>query len=91
MGAVALGVVPPGHDLTAQQPRDRSVALALPRSTIEHRPGRQWRYNNYHPLLLGVVLERATGRSVARYLSEATGGRWAPKLTADRLARPHGV
>ena len=27
-------------------------------------------YNNYHPLLLGMILERATGTSVANYLQE---------------------
>jgi CubicO group peptidase (beta-lactamase class C family) len=38
-------------------------------------PGTRWQYNNYHPLLLGLILERATGRPVAQYLSEKI---WQP-------------
>jgi CubicO group peptidase (beta-lactamase class C family) len=34
-----------------------------------------WRYNNYHPLLEGLILERATGMPVARYLQERL---WIP-------------
>ncbi len=32
--------------------------------------GRAFHYNNYHPLLEGVILERATGMPVAEYLQE---------------------
>jgi len=28
-------------------------------------PGPQWQCNNYHPLLIGLILERTTGRSVS--------------------------
>ena len=38
-------------------------------------PDSRWQYNNYHPLLLGLILERATGRHVADYLSEKI---WQP-------------
>lgn len=27
-------------------------------------------YNNYHPLLLGIILERSTGQSVSSFLEE---------------------
>jgi CubicO group peptidase (beta-lactamase class C family) len=43
--------------------------VALKRSEIEGPPGREWHYNNYNPLLLGLVLERATGMSVSRYMA----------------------
>lgn len=43
--------------------------LALHATEIEGRPGREWHYNNYNPLLLGLVLERATGMPVSQYLS----------------------
>jgi CubicO group peptidase (beta-lactamase class C family) len=52
--------------------------VALNRTRIEHPPGQQWHYNNYHPLLLGLVLERATGMSVSDYM-------------ASRLWRPLGA
>lgn len=44
-------------------------ALALEDTHIEEEPGRTWRYNNFHPLLLGLVLERATEMSVSEYTS----------------------
>jgi CubicO group peptidase (beta-lactamase class C family) len=49
-------------------------ALAFSVSPAEP-PATRWVYNNYHPLLLGLVLERATGRRVAEYLSEKI---WQP-------------
>ena len=49
--------------------------LGLRGSRIEGPPGQRWRYNNYHPLLLGMVLERATGMPVSDYLAERL---WRP-------------
>jgi CubicO group peptidase (beta-lactamase class C family) len=43
--------------------------IALDHTTIEREPGQEWLYNNYNPLLLGMVLERATGMSVSEYLA----------------------
>jgi len=50
----------------------RAAAVSSP---IAEEPGRAFRYNNFNPLLLGLVLERATGRPVARYLEEKI---WKP-------------
>ena len=44
--------------------------LALEDTYIVGLPGERFLYNNYHPLLLGMVIERATGTSVADYLQE---------------------
>ena len=44
----------------------RQVAL---RKTRIERPPAQWHYNNYNPLLLGLVLERATGIPVSQFMS----------------------
>lgn len=41
----------------------------------ERRPLERFQYNNYHPLLLGLILERATGLSVSAYLEKKI---WAP-------------
>ena len=38
-------------------------------SQIVEPPGAAWHYNNYNPLLLGMVLERATRMSVSQYMS----------------------
>jgi CubicO group peptidase (beta-lactamase class C family) len=42
---------------------------------IEAEPGKYFEYNNYNPLLVGLILERATGMRVSRYLQEKL---WKP-------------
>ena len=49
--------------------------LALENSEIEGEPGQYFEYNNYNPLLIGIILERATGMSVSRYLQQKV---WKP-------------
>lgn len=44
------------------------VALAQP---LEDEPGTRFDYNNINPQVLGILLERATGRRYAEYLSES--------------------
>lgn len=57
---------------TYYSPDLRSVALS---ARIEGPPGEKFHYNNFHPLLLGLVLERATGTCVSCYLEEKL---WKP-------------
>jgi CubicO group peptidase (beta-lactamase class C family) len=49
--------------------------VALNRTRIEGPPGVAWQYNNYHPLLLGLVLERATATSVSNFMARRL---WQP-------------
>ena len=56
--------------------------IALDHSEIERPPGQEWLYNNYNPLLLGLVLERATAMSVSEYMATRL---WQP-LGAERDA-----
>jgi CubicO group peptidase (beta-lactamase class C family) len=49
--------------------------VALNRTQIQQPPGLAWRYNNYHPLLLGLVLERTTGTSVSDFMARRL---WQP-------------
>ncbi|MCP5094231.1 MAG: serine hydrolase [Chloroflexi bacterium] len=49
--------------------------LALNQIEIDGVPGEIFLYNNYHPLLLGLILERATGQPVADYLAQKI---WQP-------------
>jgi CubicO group peptidase (beta-lactamase class C family) len=49
--------------------------LALDGTRIERPPRQAWHYNNYHPLLLGMVLERATGMPVSDYMARRL---WQP-------------
>jgi len=44
--------------------------LAITSTLIIDQPGEYFLYNNYHPLLLGIILERATGQPVAEYFGE---------------------
>ena len=52
---------------TYYSPDLRSTALS---AEVEETPGERWLYNNYNPLLVGLVLERATGQPLADYVSE---------------------
>jgi CubicO group peptidase (beta-lactamase class C family) len=49
--------------------------LALEDTEILEPPGVTWLYNNYNPLLLGMILERTTGMTVAEYLERKL---WRP-------------
>lgn len=49
--------------------------LALEDTRIVGSSGAKFLYNNYHPLLLGLIIERTTGTSVANYLQEKI---WKP-------------
>lgn len=44
--------------------------LALNQTTVDTDPGSYFQYNNYNPLLIGVILERATGMSASEYLEK---------------------
>ncbi len=57
---------------TYYAPDLRAVAISSP---IIGQPGQEFHYNNFHPLLVGLVLERSTGRPVAQYLEEKI---WKP-------------
>lgn len=50
-------------------------ALALQHTQVAHAPSEAWLYNNYHPLLIGLVLERSTGMPVAQWLQHKL---WQP-------------
>lgn len=56
-------------------------SIVLGRTAIESPPG-SFVYNNYNPPLLGVILKRATGLSVAEYLEREL---WQP-LGAEQTA-----
>jgi CubicO group peptidase (beta-lactamase class C family) len=62
-----LADLDPSYDLDLR-------AVALRDTRIAGPAGRRFRYNNINPVLLGMVLERATGRTVSAYLSEQLWG-----------------
>ncbi len=52
--------------LTTYHPDQRKVSLEAA-TRLSDPPGRYFRYNKYHPQLLGMILERTTGLSVTDY------------------------
>jgi CubicO group peptidase (beta-lactamase class C family) len=69
--------------LTTYYPNQRKAALEF--TQIADAPGQYFLYNKYYPQLLGLILERTTGRSVTDYLQEKIwnplgmefGGSWS--------------
>ena len=59
---------PSDDEFTYQSSDLRSAVLEHVR--ISDQPGKHWLYNNYNPLLLGMILERTTGKSVSEYAEE---------------------
>lgn len=57
---------------TYYDPNLRRLALSVQAAVP---PATRWEYNNYHPLLVGLILERVSGQSVSAYLSEKL---WQP-------------
>lgn len=43
-------------------------SAAITKTSVERSPGEQFHYNDWNVILLGLVLERATGMSVSEYL-----------------------
>ena len=64
-----MGGGPFGDDARAYYAPDLR-RLALKKAWPEVEPGSRWQYNNFNPMLLGLILERAVGQSVSTYLSE---------------------
>ena len=56
--------------------------LALTNTLVKEEPGEHFLYNNYNPLLLGLIIERATKKNVCDYLSQAV---WS-KIGCERDA-----
>ena len=55
-------------EITYYDPDLRKAALT--ETEIVDGPGEHFLYNNYNPLLIGIILERATGKKVTEYLYE---------------------
>lgn len=67
------GDLPEDDDITYYHPDLRQAALN--ETEIVEKPDQNFLYNNYNPLLIGMLIERSTGRSVSKYLEEKI---WKP-------------
>jgi CubicO group peptidase (beta-lactamase class C family) len=61
-----LGLFNGDDPLTTYYPDQRKAGLEF--TNINDPPGEYFLYNKYHPQLLGMILERATGVSVTEYM-----------------------
>lgn len=63
------------------------ASVVLERTEIDSAPG-SFRYNNYNPPLLGLILQRTTGMSVSEYFErrvwQPMGARWPAGWTVDK-------
>ena len=59
--------------LTSYYPNQRKISLE--NTHIIALPGEYFRYNKYHPQLLGLILERATGMTVTNFLQTRIWGK----------------
>jgi CubicO group peptidase (beta-lactamase class C family) len=77
----AEAYLPWGDDaLTYYYPDLRKIALTV---HMDGKPGEHFWYNNYHPLLEGLILERATHKHVATYLEEKIWSRIGMEFPAS--------
>jgi CubicO group peptidase (beta-lactamase class C family) len=78
--------------LTTYFPDQRK--LALENTHIIDPPGLYFQYNNYHPQLLGMILERTTSMSVTNYLQtriwDALGMEYGGSWSTDSQAGDFG-
>lgn len=65
----------PSSDLTLDYEYPDLRTLCREHIKIDEPPGEHWLYNSYLPILMGMVLERATGMSVTQYTQQKL---WQP-------------
>ena len=53
--------------VTYYSPNLRDTAMS---AEVDDEPGKEWHYNNYNPLLVGLALERATKEPLSSYVAE---------------------
>jgi len=61
---------PPYHDDDVTYHAADLRTAALEQTAIVDPPGKYFLYNDYHPLLIGLILERATGQPVSQYFQK---------------------
>lgn len=66
--------------VTYYSPDLRETAMS---AEIVEEPGTRWHYNNFNPLLMGLVLERATERPLPDYVSEVLWSRLGAEADAS--------
>ena len=77
-----LGIHAPWHDEAVGYYHGNVRKLLLKKTRIAVGPGQQFQYNNYNTSFLGLIIERATGKTVSEYLEEKL---WSKIMEYDAL------
>jgi len=65
-----LGIHAPWHDEAVGYYHGNVRKLLLKRVEVAGEPGKEFQYCNYNTSFLGLIIERATGKTVSEYLEE---------------------
>ncbi len=76
------GIHAPWHDEAVGYYHGSVRKLLLKRMKISGNPGEHFQYNNYNTSFLGLIIERATGKTVSEYLQEKL---WTQIMEYDAL------
>ena len=77
-----VGIHAPWHSEAVGYYHGNVRKLLLKKTKIAIEPGQQFQYNNYNTSFLGLILERATGKTVSEYLEEKL---WSRIMEYDAL------
>lgn len=77
-----LGIHAPWHDEAIGYYHPNVRKLLLKKVDISGEPGKYFQYNNYNTSYLGLIIERATGKTVSEYLEENI---WSRIMEYDAL------
>jgi CubicO group peptidase (beta-lactamase class C family) len=72
----------PWHDEAIGYYHPNVRKLLLKKVDIAHEPGKSFQYNNYNTSYLGLIIERATNKTVSEYLQEKL---WSQVMEYDAL------
>ena len=77
-----VGIHAPWHDEAVGYYHGNVRKLLLKRVDIADEPGQHFQYNNYNTSYLGLIIERATGKTVSEYMEEKL---WSRIMEYDAL------
>ncbi len=77
-----IGIHAPWHDEALGYYHANVRKLLLKRVKIADEPGQQFQYNNYNTSYLGLIIERATSKTVSKYMEEKL---WSRIMEYDAL------
>jgi CubicO group peptidase (beta-lactamase class C family) len=77
-----IGIHAPWHDEAVGYYHGNVRRLLLKRVKIAIEPGKEFQYNNYNTSYLGLIIERATGKTVSEYMEEKL---WSRIMEYDAL------